>query len=102
MKKNLLILMFFACTTAMQAGGLLHNTNQSIAWQRMMARGATNEIDGVFTNPAGMAFLDHEGWTLSLNIQSASQKRDVLSTFALFPTQDHTKLYEGTASAPVI
>lgn len=102
MKKKFLIVLFFACATAMQAGGLLHNTNQSIAWQRMMARGATFEIDGVFTNPAGTAFLGHEGWTLSLNIQSATQKRDVLSTFPLFPTQDHTKLYEGKASAPVI
>ena len=68
----------------------------------MMARGATHEIDGVFTNPAGTAFLGHEGWTLSLNIQSATQKRDVLTTFPLFPTQDHTQLYEGKASAPVI
>ena len=84
------------------AGGLLHNTNQSIAWQRMMARGATNEIDGIFTNPAGTAFLDHEGWTLSLNIQSASQTRDALATFPLFPTADHTQLYKGKASAPVI
>ena len=102
MKKKIITLMFLACSTVMQAGGLLHNTNQSIAWQRMMARGATHEIDGVFTNPAGTAFLGHEGWTLSLNIQSATQKRDVLTTFPLFPTQGNTKLYEGTASAPVI
>ena len=102
MKKKIFTLMFLACSTVMQAGGLLHNTNQSIAWQRMMARGATHEIDGVFTNPAGTAFLGHEGWTLSLNIQSATQKRDVLTTFSLFPTQGNTKLYEGKASAPVI
>ncbi|MDY6247842.1 MAG: hypothetical protein SPL55_00180, partial [Prevotella sp.] len=102
MKKKIFTLMFLACSTVMQAGGLLHNTNQSIAWQRMMARGATHEIDGVFTNPAGTAFLGHEGWTLSLNIQSATQKRDVLTTFPLFPTQGNTKLYEGKASAPVI
>ncbi len=84
------------------AGGLLHNTNQSIAWVRMMARGATNEIDGIYTNPAGTAFLDHEGWSLSLNIQSATQSRDVLATFPLFPEDDHTRLYKGKASAPVI
>ena len=102
MKKKIFTLMFLACPTVMQAGGLLHNTNQSIAWQRMMARGATHEIDGVFTNPAGTAFLGHEGWTLSLNIQSATQNRDVLTTFPLFSTQEHTKLYEGKASAPVI
>ena len=84
------------------AGGLLHNTNQHIAFMRMMARGASHEIDGVYTNPAGLAFMDHEGWTLSLNIQSASQRRDVLTTFPLFPEADHTRLYKGKAEAPVI
>ena len=63
------------------AGGLLHNTNQHIAFMRMMARGASHEIDAVYTNPAGLAFMDHDGWTLSLNIQSASQSRDVLTKF---------------------
>ena len=48
------------CLTSF-AGGLLHNTNQHIAFVRMMARGATHEIDGIFTNPAGLAFMDHEG-----------------------------------------
>ncbi|MBR1803309.1 MAG: hypothetical protein IJ775_00175 [Muribaculaceae bacterium] len=97
-----LVLLAGTMTATAWAGGLLHNTNQSIAWQRMMARGATNEIDGIYSNPAGMAFLDHEGWTLSLNIQSASQHRDVLATFPLFPSENHTKKYEGKASAPVI
>ena len=87
--------------TAM-AGGLLHNTNQHIAFVRMMARGASHEIDGVFTNPAGLAVMDHEGWTLSLNIQSASQSRDALTTFPLFPESDHTRLYHGDTQAPVV
>ena len=97
----MLVVSAFSATQA-PAGGLLHNTNQSIAWQRMLARGATSEIDGIYSNPAGTAFLDHEGWTFSLNIQSASQHRDVLATFPLFPTEDHTKQYKGRASAPVI
>lgn len=96
------LLLASSIASAAWAGGLLHNTNQSIAWQRMMARGATNEIDAIYSNPAGTAFLDHEGWTLSLNIQSATQRRDVLATFPLFPTEDHTQLYKGKASAPVI
>ena len=89
-------------TSAAWAGGLLHNTNQSIHFVRMMARGATHEIDGVYTNPAGLAFMDHEGWSLSLNIQSASQTRDVLTYFPLFPEADHTHLYKGKAEAPVV
>ena len=84
------------------AGGLLHNTNQHIAFMRMMARGASHEIDGVYTNPAGLAFMDHDGWSLSFNVQSASQSRDALTRFALFPEADHTRLYKGKASAPVI
>ena len=102
MKNFYLLIAAVAVSLSVNAGGLLHNTNQSIAFQRMMSRGATHEIDGVFANPAGTAFLDHEGWSLSLNIQSASQKRDVLATFPLFTTENHTKLYEGKASAPVI
>lgn len=102
MKKIYTLLTLATVATSTWAGGLLHNTNQSIAWQRMIARGATNEIDGIYSNPAGTAFLDHEGWTLSLNIQSATQHRDVMATFPLFPTENHTRLYEGKASAPVI
>lgn len=84
------------------AGGLLHNTNQSIHFVRMMARGASHEIDAVYTNPAGLAFLDHEGWTLSLNIQSASQSRDVLTKFKLFPEDNNTRKYHGDTQAPVV
>ena len=91
-----------AMTATAWAGGLLHNTNQHIAFMRMMARGASHEIDGVYTNPAGLAFMDHDGWTLSLNIQSASQRRDVLTTFPLFPEADNTRLYKGKAEAPII
>ena len=75
--------MVIACFTA-RAGGIMTNTNYHIAFDRMMARGATFDIDAIYSNPAGTAFLDHEGWSLSLNIQSASQHRDVLATFPLF------------------
>ncbi len=105
-----------AATSGAMAGGLLHNTNQSIAWQRMMARGATNEIDAVYSNPAGTAFIDHEGWTLSLNIQSAFQTRDVETSFPMFAYVNDGNTYNrefngkvmpwreynGKATAPVI
>ena len=97
-----LVLSLTAVGMSAIAGGLLHNTNQHIAFMRMMARGASHEIDAVYTNPAGLSFMDHDGWTVSLNIQSASQSRDVLTTFPLFPEADHTRLYKGKAEAPVI
>ena len=68
------------------------NTNYHIAFDRMFARGATTEIDAVFSNPAGMAW-GHEGWQLSLNFQKPWQYRDI----QLGDTQ-----YEGKASAPIV
>ena len=50
------------------AGGLMTNTNYHIAFDRMMARGATFDIDAAYSNPAGLAW-GHEGFQLSLNFQ---------------------------------
>ena len=106
MKKIYTLLTLATAATAAWAGGLLHNTNQHIAFQRMMARGASTEIDAVYTNPAGLAWLDNEGWTLSLNIQSAFQTRDVETDFPLFAytNPDHSTIrkYDGKATAPVL
>ncbi len=72
------------------------NTNYHIAFDRMMARGATTEIDAVFSNPAGLAW-GHEGWQLSLNFQKPWQYRDIELT-----TQNGSHTYEGKASAPIV
>lgn len=81
------------------AGGLLTNTNQHIAFLRMIARGASLQIDGVYSNPAGVAFMDN-GLYFSLNGQSAYQTRNIDATFALFP--EKTRRYKGTAAVPII
>ena len=36
------------------AGGILTNTNQHASFLRMIARGASIDIDGVYSNPAGL------------------------------------------------
>ena len=36
------------------AGGILTNTNQHVSFLRMLARGASIDIDGVYSNPAGL------------------------------------------------
>ena len=83
-------------TISTYAGGLMTNTNYHIAFDRMMARGATFDIDAAFSNPAG-AVWGHEGWQLSLNFQKPWQYRDIeLTTTA----GSHT--YEGKASAPIV
>ena len=84
------------------AGGLLTNTNQHVAFLRMLARGASIDIDGVYSNPAGLAFLPGDGLYLSLNGQSAYQTRNIDMTFPLFPEDGHRRYYKGTASAPFI
>ena len=99
MKKTLIALSLLSGSLLAQAGGLLTNTNQHIAFVRMMARGASHEIDAIYTNPAGVAWMD-QGWTLSLNIQSAFQTRNVEASFPLFGTKP--KLYKGDAAAPVL
>ncbi len=87
------------------AGDYLTNTNQNAAFLRMIARGASIDIDGVYSNPAGLSFLSHEGFYLSLTGQSAYQTREIDATFQLFQQADGTngsRLYKGTASAPFI
>ena len=88
------------------AGGILTNTNTNIAFNRMMARDGVIAIDGVYSNPAGVAFMN-EGWHLSLNWQLAVQTRTIFTTnpdFALGMDNNGqtTKEFEGTANAPVI
>ena len=100
------------------AGGYLTNTNQHISFLRMLARGASTEIDAVYTNPAGLAFLEKDGLTLSLNIQNAAQERNIdarykgaslgldLSKLGMgqmaLGGNEYSKFYKGKASAPVI
>ncbi len=98
------------------AGGLLTNTNQHAAFLRMLSRGATTEIDGALSNPAGLAFLPNDGFHVSVSIQSAFQTRNIDASFYTYsglgivngqpaPTvsdKPFTKYYEGKAAAPVI
>ena len=84
------------------AGGILTNTNQHVSFLRMLARGASIDIDGVYSNPAGLAFLPEDGLYLSLNGQSAYQTRNIKATFPLFIEDGNTRYYKGKASAPFI
>ena len=94
MRKKILTLTVLAlgAIASVRAGGLMTNTNYHIAFDRMMARGATFDIDAAYSNPAGLAWTK-EGWQLSLNFQKPWQNRDI--------TLGDTK-YEGVASAPIV
>lgn len=105
-KTTLLGAMLTAFSFTSLAGGLLTNTNQHIAFNRNFAREATRQIDGVISNPAGVAFME-EGFYLSLNNQSAFQTRTIQSTFAPFAGNvdnlgNATKTFKGETSVPII
>ena len=101
--------------TAM-AGGLLTNTNQNIAFNRNFAREGAIGIDGVYSNPAGVAFLGR-GFHLSFNVQNVYQTRVITSGMdvpSLSGTpfyqplklngadQNGVKQYKGKASVPIL
>lgn len=116
-QKTALAALLLAMVTSTQAGGLLTNTNQNIAFNRNFARVGAIGIDGVYFNPAGVAFLD-QGFHLSLNFQNVYQTRQITSAFSVpafantpyeYPftlnggdKTDGSKFYEGKASVPIL
>ncbi len=89
---------------ASHAGGLLANTNQNATFLRNPARDAAIAIDGVYSNPAGTAFLP-QGIHLSISWQAAFQKRQITTNNPLYMLggdADGSKYFEGKATAPVI
>ena len=95
-----------AATGAAKAGGLLTNTNQNVAFLRNPARDAAIGIDGVYSNPAGVAFMP-EGWHASFNFQNVRQTRTIESTFGGFAGNSKhlgqsAKTFAGKASVPVL
>ena len=101
MKKRILLgLIILMTTSSVFAGGLLTNTNQSAAYVRNPSRDAAIDVDAVYYNPAGVAFLDR-GFHLSLNYQAAVQNRQISSTFKLyqFNLNNHTEYRDFNAKA---
>ena len=108
MSSKVLTALAFMATATLEAtaGGILTNTNQSIDFLRNPARDAAIGLDGVYSNPAGVAFMP-QGFHLGLNWQYARQTRTITSTDPLFTlgrknNGRDTKVFEGTAEAPII
>ena len=98
------------------AGGLLTNTNTNIAFNRNFARDGIIGIDGVYSNPAGVAFLNN-GFHLSFNVQNVYQTRTIESGVSVPAFQgtpfanpftlnggneNGIKKFKGEATAPVL
>ena len=98
--------MLAATTTTATAGGILTNTNHSIDFLRNPARDGAIGLDGVYSNPAGVAFLP-EGFHIGFNWQYAHQTRTIASSNPVFALGKKNngqtmKTFEGTADAPFI
>jgi long-chain fatty acid transport protein len=87
------------------AGGLVTNTNHTASFLRNPARMASLELDAVYYNPAGVAFLKN-GFHIGLNNQSAFQNRNITATMQdntfVPPSAMENKKYEGKIASPVI
>ena len=90
------------------------NTNTNIAFNRNFAREGVIAIDGVYSNPSGVAFLSN-GFHLSLNIQNVYQTRTIESGITVPSLQgtpfehpfmlnggEAVKTFKGNASAPIL
>lgn len=87
------------------AGGLLTNTNQNVAFNRHFSRDAAIGIDGVYSNPAGVAFMN-PGAHLSINWQLVFQTRTIQNEYPLFANNTANastrRKFQGKAFAPVL
>lgn len=105
MKKIMLAALMIASAVSVNAGGLLTNTNQSIKFLRNPARDAVIDIDGVYSNPAGVVFMP-EGFHFGFNWQLAAQTREVITTnpnYKLGVNNTSTsKEYKGKAFVPFL
>lgn len=110
-KLKLVSLIIMLTSLTANAGGILTNTNQNIIFLRNPARDGAIGIDGVYSNPAGVAFLN-DGFHLSLNIQNAHQTRTVWTGYGDWfknnvnnpatSENGYMRKFEGKADAPVI
>lgn len=85
--------------TAAMAGGLNSNTNQSVIYQRSVARDASIDVDAPYANPSGTAFMD-DGLFISVNSQTFWQKRG--TTVNKSPIIKEGQEFEGDAFVPCL
>ncbi len=100
------IMLMTLVTATAHAGGIVTNTNQNINFLRNPARDGAIGIDGVYSNPAGVAFLK-EGFHFAFGWQSVWQTRTATTTNPLFAlgmknNGATTKEYEGNAQVPFL
>jgi long-chain fatty acid transport protein len=96
MKKFLLsgLIVVFASTCLF--GQLVTNTNQSAIYYRLLSRNGTIDLDAVYYNPAGLAFMK-DGWHFSLSNQTIDQEKSITNAFPLLNSSE----YIGEVKVPI-
>ncbi|MCX6326989.1 MAG: hypothetical protein NT144_10140 [Bacteroidia bacterium] len=100
MRKLLTFVAGILITGSVLAGGLVTNTNQSAMFTRLQNRNASTDIDAVYFNPAGLTRLFGDGLYVSLNSQTISQTKTILSDYSIL-SGTKPREYIGKVSAAV-
>lgn len=85
--------LLLSLASASFAGGLMHNTNQSVDFVRNFAQDAATGAHAVYYNPAGLAF-GSQGFHIALHNQTILQTRTV--------TAKGLGEYEGESFVPAM
>jgi long-chain fatty acid transport protein len=96
MKKFLLSVFIVVLASSCLFGQLVTNSNQSAVYYRLLSRNGTTDIDAVYYNPAGLAFIK-DGWHFSLSNQTIDQEKTVTNSFPLL----NEAAYIGEVKVPV-
>lgn len=110
--KYLILYLLIYSSSQLIAGDYLTNTNQSVNFLRNPARYARISVDGIYYNPAGVAFLER-GWHLQFNWQQPKQERNSKANYGpLFGANflspgiqeadgSFSKKYKGKVNVPI-
>lgn len=77
------------------------NKSQSAEYLRTLSRNATTEVDATFYNPAGLAFMEKEGFHLALSNYVIFQQKTIQDQSDLLVGLGFDAPYESTAQSLV-
>ena len=102
MKKHLIVGVLVLCCASMASAAIVTNFNQSALYLRLLSRNASTNLDAVYYNPAGLAYLK-DGFHIALHNQTITQEKTVINNHILLKnskyTGDYSK-YIGEVNVP--
>ena len=95
MKKHLIVGVLVLCCASMASAAIVTNFNQSALYLRLLSRNASTDLDAVYYNPAGLAYLK-DGFHIALHNQSIVQEKTVVNNFIFL----NNSKYIGEVNVP--